>query len=138
MSQGTRMRQLAEYIVFDAPFTMLCDSPSNYLAEPECTDFISSVPTVWGETIVLDGRIGEYIVMARRSGNKWFVAAMTDWKERDITLDVSFCGKSYGILWRDGVNAARNGMDYRREEVQVQGGIITVHLAPGGACILEF
>ena len=137
MSQGTRCRQLAEYIVFDAPFTMLCDTPSNYMAEPECTDFIASVPTVWDETIALDGRIGEYIVMARRSGSKWYVAAMTDWNERDIDLDVSFCGKSEGTLWRDGVNAARNAQDYKKEKVHLDGGRITVQLAPGGAFILE-
>ena len=62
MSQGTRCHQLAEYVVFDAPLTMLCDSPSNYLREPECTDFIAGIPTVWDETVALDGRIGEYVV----------------------------------------------------------------------------
>ena len=136
MSQGTRCRQLAEYIVFDAPFTMLCDSPSNYMAEPECTDFIASVPTVWDDTIVLDGKIGEYIVTARRSGNKWYVAAMTDWSARDVTIDLPFSA-SRGILWRDGVNAARNASDYRKETVAIRDGRISVHLAPGGACVLE-
>jgi alpha-glucosidase len=136
MSQGTRCRQLAEYIVFDAPFTMLCDSPSNYLAEPECTDFIASVPTVWDDTVALDGKIGEYIVMARRSGSKWYVAAMTDWSARDITIELPIPAAS-GILWRDGVNADRFASDYSREAVSIAGNRITVHLAPGGACILE-
>ena len=136
MSQGTRCRQLAEYIVFDAPFTMLCDTPSNYMAEPECTAFIASVPTVWDDTVVLDGRIGEYIVTARRSGGKWYVAAMTDWSERDITIELPVPATS-GILWRDGVNAERSACDYRKENVVIRDNRITIHLAPGGACVLE-
>ena len=60
MSQGTRCRQLAEYILFEAPLTMLCDSPSNYLAEPECLRWMAAVPTVWDETVALDGQVGDY------------------------------------------------------------------------------
>ena len=140
MSQGTRCRQLAEYVVFDAPFTMLCDSPSNYMKEPECTAFIASIPTVWDETIALDGRIGEYVVMARRSGCKWYLAAMTDWNERDITIEIpaGIPDGTEATLWRDGVNAHRNAQDYKKEKVRIQGGSISVHLAPGGACVLEF
>ena len=136
MSQGTRCRQLAEYIVFDAPFTMLCDTPSNYMAEPECTAFIAGVPTVWDDTFVQDGRIGEYIVLSRRSGNKWYVAAMTDWKERDICLSLPV-QEGQATLWHDGVNAHRNGQDYKKETVSFTGGKLQVHLAPGGGCVVE-
>lgn len=136
MSQGTRCRQLAEYIVFDAPFTMLCDTPSNYMAEPECTSFIAGVPTVWDETLVQDGRIGEYIVIARRSGENWYLAAMTDWNERDVTFSLPV-QEGQAILWRDGVNAHRNGQDYKKETVSFTGGTFTVHLAPGGGCVLQ-
>ncbi len=140
MSQGTRCRQLAEYVVFDAPFTMLCDSPTNYEAEEECTRFIASIPTVWDETIALDGRISQYISIARRSGSKWYLAAMTDWTERDITFRLPFeaADGTTATLWRDGVNAHRNGQDYKKETVQISGGCITVHLAPGGGCVLVF
>ena len=140
MSQGTRCRQLAEYVVFDAPFTMLCDSPTNYEAEEECTRFIASIPTVWDETIALDGRISQYISIARRSGSKWYLAAMTDWNERDITFELPFeaADGTSATLWRDGVNAHRNGQDYRKEEIKVKDGKVTVHLAPGGGCVLVF
>ena len=140
MSQGTRCRQLAEYIVFDAPFTMLCDSPTNYEAEEECTRLIASVPTVWDETIALDGRTGDYIVMARRSGSKWYLAAMTDWDARDITIKLPFdaADGTEATLWRDGVNAHRNGQDYRKESIKISGGEIKVHLAPGGGCVVVF
>lgn len=135
MSQGTRCRQLAEYVVFDAPFTMLCDSPSAYQKEQECTDFIASIPTVWDETIALDGRIGEYVVIARRSGSTWYVAAITDWNARDINVKIPVSGSS-AILWHDGVNAHRNGQDYIKERILLNGDTVNVHLAPGGGFVL--
>lgn len=144
MSQGTRCRQLAEYIIFDAPFTMLCDSPTNYEAEPECTSFIASLPTVWDETIGLDGKIGEYVVMARKSGEHWYVGAMTDWNERDITIELpeavrgateNLRAASVATLWHDGPAANLNGEDYLSETVAIEDGRLTVHLAPGGGCV---
>ena len=136
VSQGTRCHQLAEYIVFDAPFTMLCDSPSNYLKEPECTRFIASVPTVWDETIALDGQIGEYVVIARRSGSKWYIGALTNWEARDISITLpSEIKATSAELWRDGINADRAACDYKRESIPLNNPL-SVHLAPGGGFVL--
>ncbi len=68
MSLGTRSHQLAMYVVYESPLQMLADSPSNYLAEPEAMEFLGPVPSVWDETRVLDGKLGDYVVVARRSG----------------------------------------------------------------------
>ena len=137
MSQGTRCHQLAEYLVFDAPLTMLCDSPSNYRKEEECASFIASIPTVWDETIALEGKIAEYVVIARRSGNKWYVGALGNWDERDLVIDLSRLGvgAKQGEVYVDGVNADRIARDYRHEQVSVNG-IWKVHLAPGGGAVL--
>ena len=137
MSQGTRCHQLAEYIVFDAPLTMLCDSPSNYRQEAECTRFIASVPTVWDETIALDGKIAQYVVIARRSGSKWYVGALGNWDERDLVIDLSRLGvgTKQGEVFIDGANAHRAARDYRHEDVTVNG-TWKVHLAPGGGAVL--
>ena len=139
VSQGTRCHQLAEYIVFDAPFTMLCDSPSNYLKEPECTRFIASVPTVWDETIALDGQIGEYVVIARRSGSKWYIGALTNWEARDISItlpsEIAATAAASAELWRDGINADRAACDYKRESIPLNNPL-SVHLAPGGGFVL--
>lgn len=140
MSQGTRCRQLALYVVFDSPFNMLCDSPGNYMREPESTDFIAGIPTVWEETIVLDGKMGEYIVTARRKGDVWYVGGITDWTARDIEVDCSFLGsKTYNAtLFKDGVNAHRLGRDYKRESFQVKkDSKLKIHLAPGGGFALQ-
>ena len=140
MSQGTRCRQLALYVVFESPFNMLCDAPSNYMREPESTEFIANIPTVWDESIVLDGKMGEYIVTARRAGNVWYVGGITDWTARDIEVDCSFLGdKTYdATLFKDGVNAHRVGRDYKCESFRIKNDSkLKIHLAPGGGFALK-
>ena len=135
MSQGTRCRQLAQYVVFESPLNMLCDSPSNYSKETECMEFISTVPTVWDETRALCGEVGKYIAMARRSGDDWYVGCMTDWNERTLTLDLSFLPQGvYSVeLYRDGVNADRRASDYKKEVFDLPlNGLLKVKMAPGG------
>lgn len=140
MSQGTRCHQLAMYIVFESPFNMLCDAPSNYMREPESLAFIAGVPTVWDESKVLSGEMGKYIVTARRKGNNWYIGGLNDWSKRDITLDLSFLtNKSYAAtLFKDGVNAHRNGRDYKKESfIITPDKKLEVHLAPGGGFALQ-
>ena len=139
MSQGTRCHQLALYMVFDSPLNMLCDSPSNYMREKECTDFIAGVPVVWDETRVLAGEVGEYIVTARRSGDDWYIGAITCWTPRDLEIDLSFLGKDCrAVIFTDGANAHRKGIDYRREEKTLDTSVpFSFHLAPGGGFVLK-
>lgn len=135
MSQGTRCRQLAEYVVFDSPLNMLCDSPSNYIAEVECTEFIAACPETWDESLGMNGEIGKYITIARRSGDAWYVGALTNWDERDITLDLSFLGEGDWTLdiFQDGPNAEKAARDYVHTTATVPADRkITAHLAPGG------
>lgn len=135
MSQGTRCRQLAEYVVFDSPLNMLCDSPSNYITEAECTEFIAACPETWDESLGVNGEIGKYITIARRSGDAWYVGALTNWDERDITLDLSFLGEGEWSLdiFQDGPNAEKAARDYVHTTATVPADRkITAHLAPGG------
>jgi alpha-glucosidase len=135
MSQGTRCHQLAMYVVFESPLQMLADSPSHYAREPETMEFLGPVPTVWDETRALDGRIGDYAAVARRSGATWYVGAMTDWTPRELSVDLSFLPEGSFDLdaFEDGVNAGRNGKDYRRVRKAVDRNTrLTLHLAEGG------
>ena len=135
MSQGTRCRQLAEYTVFESPLNMLCDSPSNYLREPECTKFIAEIPTVWDETVALDGKIGSHVAIARRKGEVWYVGALTDWNAREMELDLGFlpAGAWKMEIFRDGPNADRAAQDFQHLTLDVPASRkVTVHLAPGG------
>lgn len=140
MSQGTRCRQLALYVIFESPFNMLCDSPSNYMREPESTSFIAGIPTVWDESKVLDGKMGEYIVTARRDGDVWYVGGITDWNTREMTIDLSFLpdGDYQVEEFRDGMNAHRKGTDYRREEKSLPADKkLKVKMYPGGGYVAK-
>lgn len=140
MSQGTRCHQLALYVILESPFNMLCDSPSNYMREPESTQFIAEIPTVWDETIILDGKMGEYIITARRKGDTWYIGGLNNWDARDVEVDLSFLpsGSRKAVLFKDGVNAHRAARDYKREEITVNSGQpLKVHMAPGGGFTLQ-
>lgn len=140
MSQGTRCRQLAQYIIFESPLTMLCDAPTNYLKEEECTSFIASVPTVWDRTLPLSGKVGEHVVIARQKGDTWYVGGMTDWNERDVEVELSFLDKGdyNAVIFKDGLNADRVGKDYKREEIRVSADkTLKLHIAPGGGFIIK-
>lgn len=140
MSQGTRCRQLAEYIVFESPFNMLCDSPSNYKREPECTGFIAEVPETWDETRMIDGAVAEYIVTARRKGEAWYVGGMTNWTARDLSIDLSFLpeGQWKMEIFRDGRNASKAARDFVHESLLLpESRTVELHLAPGGGFALK-
>ena len=135
MALGTRCQQLAMYVVYEAPLQMLSDSPSNYLREPDAMQFLSAVPTVWDETRVLDAKISEYVLLARRNGSDWYVGAMTNWTPRDLEVDFSFLPDGNFTLdsYEDGVNADRNASDYKKTTRQVNKSTkLKIHLAPGG------
>lgn len=135
MSKGTRCHQLAMYVVYEAPLQMLSDNPTSYMKEQECTDFIVKVPVTYDETVPLDGQVGEYVALARKKGDAWFVGAMTNWTARDLTLDFSFlpAGNYQVDVFRDGINADRDGTDYKKEVLKIASGQkLPVHLAPGG------
>ena len=135
MALGTRCHQLAMYVVYEGPLQMLADSPSNYLREPEAMEFLTAVPTEWDETKVLDAKITDYLLVARRNGRDWYVGAMTDWTARDLEVDMSFLSEgNFSIdAYQDGVNADRYASDYKKTASQVSKATkLKIHLAPGG------
>jgi alpha-glucosidase len=134
-SQGTRAHQVALYVIYESPLQMLSDSPSNYMKEQESTDFILKIPVVWDDIIGIDGKVGEYLSLARRSGKDWFIGAITNWTARDMELDLSFLpAGNYTIdIFRDGVNADRQTEDYKHLKSNIKSGDrMKIHIAPGG------
>ena len=142
MSQGTRAHQVATYVVFDAPLSMLCDSPSLYDADEPCTRFIALLPTVFERTEILAGKIGEYIITARKSGERWYVGGLTDWTPRTLSLDMSFLGSGryHATMLHDDSDS-----DTAPEKYVIKDGMLNstesfdITLAPGGgfAIIIE-
>ena len=135
MSQGTRCHQLGMYVVYEAPLQMLADSPTAYMKEQESTTFISQIPTTFDETIALDGKVGEYVAIARKKNDKWFVGGLTNWSAREMTIDLSFLGKgNYSAeIFKDGINADKDATDYKREIVKVTStDKLKLNMAKGG------
>lgn len=141
MSQGTRTHQMAHYIVHDTPFSMLADSPSNYLDNKDCLEFIASIPSEFDETRILDGEIGEYIVSLRRKGDVWFIGGQTDWNPRDYELDFSFLPLSENFkvtIVKDGINADKQAKDHEFETFTANSGSRRkIHMAPGGGFVVK-
>lgn len=140
-TQGTRAHQVAMYVVCDAPFAMLSDNPSEYLADPACTSYIAQIPTVYDETIIPAGKVGEYIVTARRSGDTWWIAGMTNWDYRILMLDFPFLteGVTYnGTLLADDVNCGDDYTKYVISELTLDNKTpLEVTLAGGGGFVLK-
>jgi alpha-glucosidase len=135
MSKGTRCHQLAMYVIYEAPLQMLADSPVMYRQEQESTDFITSVPTTFDQTVALNGKVGEYVAMARRKGDTWYVGAMSNWDARTLNIDLSFLGNGNyeAVIFKDGVNADKNGTDYKHEVIKVSSqDQLKAQLASGG------
>ncbi|HEU4722736.1 MAG TPA: glycoside hydrolase family 97 protein [Gemmatimonadaceae bacterium] len=138
MSIGTRVHQLAMYVVFESPLQMLADSPSEYEREPEAMEWLRAVPVLWDDTRVLDAAVGSHVLMARRRGAEWFVGAMTNNSARSLTLDLAFLGAGRYTMdaWSDGINADRNATDFRKETRTVSAtDKLTLQLAPGGGFV---
>lgn len=121
MSLGTRCHQLAMYVIFESPLQMLADTPTNYLREPECMEYLSQVPAVWDETRVLEARVGDYIILARRYGQTWYIGGMTDETIREFELNLSFLkdGSHQASIYIDGPNSERNGNDFVLKKIDI-------------------
>lgn len=121
--------------VFEVPVQMLADNPTAYLREPECTSFITKIPTTFDETVPLDGKVAEYVAIARRKADTWFVGAMTSWTPRELTIDFSFLpeGNYRAEIFSDGINADRDATDYTTEVITIRkGDTLKIKMMSGG------
>lgn len=138
MSMGTRLHQAAMFIVYESPIQLFSGNPSQGLLEPEFMELIGSIPTTWDTTIILDAKLGDYIVTARKKDKEWFIGAMTDWIARDIEIDLSFLKGSAleAIVCEDGVNADRYPSDYVLKKMKLSSSQrLKIKMAPGGGYV---
>lgn len=138
MGQGTRAHAMAMFIIVNSPLTMLPDSPSDYYRESECTQFLKRIPVVWDESVLLEGKIAEYTIMARRSGNEWYIGAITNWDKRSVEIKTDFLktGKFRIDVIEDGINSAARAEDYKRKEIIFNAGeILRFNMVSGGGWI---
>jgi len=115
MSYGTLCHQIGMFVVYFAPLQMLCDAPTAYENQPDILNFITEVPVNWDETKALEGKFGEYVVIARKSGSDWYIGGLNNWNERNLELDLSFLdtGTWEAEILSDGINANRVASDHQ-------------------------
>ncbi len=138
MGQGTRAHSMALFVILSSPMEMLPDSPSDYYREKECSDFLARIPVEWNETRLLQGKIGQYTILARRSGANWFVGATTNNTARKFELSTDFLkqGKYHITLIEDGINANTRAEDYKMKAFDFTSGeTLKINLAKGGGWI---
>lgn len=136
-SQGTRCHQLAMFVVYESGIQMLCDSPSNYEREEESTAFLAQIPVTWDETRVLEAKVGEYIVIARRNGDTWYIGGMSNNERHEFDLDLSFLKKAtYQMTsMEDGLNAKHFAEDYSQKKTTLENKKLKIKMAAGGGFV---
>jgi alpha-glucosidase len=140
MAMGTRAQQLALYVVFQTPIQMVSDSPQMYAGQP-AFQFIKDVPTSWDSTRVLNGEPGEFVTIARRHGDDWYLGSITNWTARTLQVPLSFLGAGeYGAeIYADAPDAGANPKHVAIHKQTVRRGqTLTLQLAPGGGCAIRF
>jgi alpha-glucosidase len=140
MSQGTRCHQLAMFIVYDSPMQIFSGNPSQGLMESKFMELLGSLPTTWDETKILEAKVSDYIITARKKGDDWYIAGMTDWTPREFNLSFDFLddGIYKAELCMDGVNAATYPSDYLIKEFDLKKSApLTIKMAPGGGFLLK-
>lgn len=139
MGQGTRAHSIAMAVITESPMQMLSDAQSDYYRERECTEFLTAIPVEWDETLPLKGLLGDYVAIARRKGDTWYVAAITDWTPRKLNLNFDFLssGTSYRAeIIKDGINADIRAIDYKRESIIIsKEDTIDLDMVSGGGWI---
>ena len=144
-SIGTRAYQMALFVIFESGLQMMADNPTLYYRNDECSRFLTQVPQTWDETIALKAKVGEYVIVAKRKGEKWYIGGMTNNQQKERTFDIALDflpeGKTCKITsFEDGINANRQAMDYRKKEQTLKkGDILHVRMARNGgfAAVIE-
>ncbi len=142
MSRGTRCHQLGMYVVYEAGLQMLCDAPTEYEKYPDIMEYLSAVPVQWDESKVLAAQLNDYVVIARKSGDRWFVGGLNDWTARTVEVETGFLppGNYKATVYHDGINAHKLAEDYNVHELNFSAGDgIIMNMAEGGgfAIVIE-
>jgi alpha-glucosidase len=138
--QGTRSAELALFVLYDSPLCCVCDHPRHYRDQPGA-DFLKIVPTVWDDTRVLKAEVAEYLAVARRSGNDWYLGALTNGQSREVEVKFDFLGKGRwkARIWKDAGDSGTRAEHLEMEDRFVSSAdTLKIGMAPGGGCVIRF
>lgn len=131
---GTRCHQLAMYVVYDSPIAFLSDYPGNYYNQPGL-EFLKVVPTVSDDIIAINGEVGEYITVAKKSGNDWYIGSLNNSLPRKFTINLDFLDKGpyEATVYRD---TEESNIEAEKLEIVTisvkKGDDLTIYMASGG------
>jgi alpha-glucosidase len=133
--QTTRGHGLGMFVVYESPFQMVADSPDAY-ENAAGFDFVKMVPVAWDETRFLQGDIDDYVVVARRKGEQWYIGAMGNEKAHAISLPLKFlgAGKFKAKVWADGATPTELRIS---EQGVTSGDVLELRLAPSGGAAVQ-
>jgi alpha-glucosidase len=140
MSQGTRCHQLSMFVVYESPIQIFSGNPSQGLMEPAFMNLLGDIPTTWDETKILEAKVSDYIITARKKGEDWYIGGMTDWTAREFNLRLEFLddGMYEATLCTDGVNAENYPSDYIIKQSSFDKKVpINIKMAAGGGFVLK-
>jgi alpha-glucosidase len=135
---NTRAAELSKFVIYESPLTVVCDHPDNILGQPGA-DFLRMVPTVWDDIRFLGGYPGDYVAIAKRSGDNWFVGVMNNSVARSVTLRLDFLpeGKYSAEIWSDTKNSDQSPQDIRKSDRSLSAGDkIKVEMANAGGYVM--
>jgi alpha-glucosidase len=134
---NTRCAELSKFVIYESPFTVFCEDPEHVTGQPGA-DFLQLVPTVWDDIKVLDGYPGEYIALAKRSGNDWFIGAMTNESKRTLTVQLDFLstGNYEMEIWQDAKDAGEQPTHLTKVSKKIKAGEkIKIDMKEGGGYV---
>jgi|SRR5579863_1117206 len=140
MVMGTRAHQLALYVVFDSPLMMVSDYPEAYKGQKDF-EFIKEVPSSWDETREVTGKVGEFVIIARKKGADWYLGGITNWDSREVSIPLGFLGAGEYLaeIYSDAPDAAVNPKHTTIEQRRVTASTsLKVNFAPGGGVAVRF
>lgn len=140
MTPTTRCHQLALFVILESPLQMLCDYPGNYRNNTG-TDFLKHVPAVWDKTQVLHAKVGDYISIARKKEDEWYLGSITDLAPRELSANLNFLGSGDYVaeIYADGPDADVNAKSISASRMLVtKDNTIKIKMGPGGGHAVRF
>jgi alpha-glucosidase len=137
---NTRTAELSKFIIYESPLTVVCDHPDNILNQPGA-DFLKIVPTVWDDIRYISGYPGDYVAIAKRSGDTWFLGALNNRIGKNIVIKLNFLpdGNYEVSTWSDTRKSDRDPKDLKTDIRSIKSGeILKVTLADNGGFVAVF
>ncbi|MBK7132006.1 MAG: glycoside hydrolase family 97 catalytic domain-containing protein [Bacteroidales bacterium] len=136
---NTRAAELSKFVIYESPLTVVCDHPDNILDQPGA-DFLKVVPTVWDDIKFLGGYPGDYVAIAKRSGDKWFVGVMNNSVGKTVEINLSFlpAGSYSAETWTDTKKSDAEPKDLKKDTKTIKSGeILKVTMAKNGGFVAK-